>query len=169
MFIVHGLGEHCRRYDQLVGFLTAKLNFRVYSFDHRGHGRTLDTHPSSQRQGHRGHIHTDATAIMNDIELLIERADADGIEGSVPRFLLGHSLGGLFVASYAVERSLASLAGVILIGTRNRQLSNDFLMFLFLCIVSCRFSTGIGHCQSSKHLYPQARTSRSLAFPYRAG
>jgi alpha-beta hydrolase superfamily lysophospholipase len=37
--LVHGLGDHARRYDALAEFFTAK-GFTVYADDHRGHGET---------------------------------------------------------------------------------------------------------------------------------
>ena len=39
VIIVHGLCEHCGRYD----YVTERLNaagYSVYRFDHRGHGRS---------------------------------------------------------------------------------------------------------------------------------
>lgn len=37
--LVHGLGEHARRYDKLAAYLNA-AGFAVYATDHRGHGET---------------------------------------------------------------------------------------------------------------------------------
>ncbi|MDT5308158.1 MAG: hypothetical protein QOE48_3840, partial [Mycobacterium sp.] len=35
--LVHGMGEHLRRYDHVARALTAQ-GFAVYGHDHRGHG-----------------------------------------------------------------------------------------------------------------------------------
>src|SRR5262249_45434336 len=37
--IVHGLGEHCRRYDHVARRLNA-VGFDVVGYDHRGHGHS---------------------------------------------------------------------------------------------------------------------------------
>ena len=121
---MHGLGEHCHRYDRMVRFLTG-AGFRVYSFDQRGHGRTHRLPPQARTgtvlvQGHHGHIHSDARAVLDDIALLVRRADDEGVARAVPRFLLGHSLGGLFVTQYALTRDVSALAGLVLIGKQAR-------------------------------------------------
>lgn len=112
MFIVHGLGEHCHRYDRIIGFLNEN-GFRVHSFDHRGHGRTHN-HLSKEKQGHCGHISSEVEVIMKDISDLINKEEED-----VPKYLLGHSLGGLMAVYYAMTNdkiSSNSLTGLITIG-----------------------------------------------------
>lgn len=88
---------------------------RIYSFDHRGHGRTHHL-PENRKQGHLGHIDVDKSVIMQDIGQLIKRANDDGIPQTVPRFLLGHSLGGLMVIFYALTASELPLSGLICLG-----------------------------------------------------
>ena len=44
--IVHGIGEHCGRYPNIVSGLVAR-GHAVYGFDHCGHGRS---------PGRRGHV-----------------------------------------------------------------------------------------------------------------
>ena len=39
LLIAHGMAEHCRRYERFATALTA-AGYAVYSYDHRGHGRT---------------------------------------------------------------------------------------------------------------------------------
>lgn len=119
MFIVHGLGEHCHRYDRIVDFLTKK-NLRVYSFDHRGHGRTHHLPSGKPKQGHKGHIDANKQVIMDDIGQLVERARQDGVKDEVPKYLLGHSLGGLMVTYYALTREMTSFTGLICLGTFER-------------------------------------------------
>ena len=51
--IVHGLCEHCGRYD----YVTERLNtagYSIYRFDHRGHGRRSAQGPLSYERGHTG-------------------------------------------------------------------------------------------------------------------
>ncbi len=38
--LVHGMGEHLRRYDHVADALTS-AGFAVYGHDHRGHGASL--------------------------------------------------------------------------------------------------------------------------------
>lgn len=136
VFIVHGLGEHCHRYDRIIDFLTCR-GMRIYSFDHRGHGRTHHL-PENRKQGHKGHIDVDKSVIMQDIEQLIKRADDDGIPENIPRFLLGHSLGGLMVIYYALtHKQIKTLSGLIGLGK------------LFKLCSLLLFSTCDWHCETT--------------------
>jgi alpha-beta hydrolase superfamily lysophospholipase len=80
--LVHGLGEHCGRYDDFMQLL-AEHGFSVYAFDWAGHGRS---------DGKQGHATVEETFTTID--------DIIGEIGQVP-FLFGHSLGGLTVIRYA--------------------------------------------------------------------
>lgn len=135
MFIVHGLGEHCHRYDRIVEFLN-RQKIRVYSFDHRGHGRTHHLPPSPhprRLQGHKGHIDADKRVVMQDIQQLLGRAREDGIREEVPKYLLGHSLGGLMVIYYVLTEEIGRLSGLITIGTECRvQRFNTMCAFTFI-------------------------------------
>ncbi len=115
VFIVHGLGEHCHRYDRIIEFFTEQ-GIRVYSFDQRGHGRTHLLPQKHSKQGKQGHIHHDKEVIMDDIEQLLQRASQDGVPARIPRILLGHSLGGLFSIYYALTRDLTGISGLISLG-----------------------------------------------------
>lgn len=90
--LVHGFGEHSGRYDHL-GAWFARRNTAVYSFDLRGHGRSA---------GRRGHVDGFAD-YLNDLEIFLERVFEDAF--GLPVTLIGHSLGGLIVTAFAVERS----------------------------------------------------------------
>lgn len=82
VILVHGLGEHCGRYDDFMQLL-ADHGFSVYAFDWMGHGRS---------EGKQGHATVEDTfATLDDI--------MDDIDGKP--FLFGHSLGGLTVIRYA--------------------------------------------------------------------
>lgn len=98
--VVHGFGEHSGRYNYLVDFLVGR-GYAVYAFDQRGHGRS---------PGARGHINrwSDYRA---DVEAYLKLIG--GQNPGLPRFLLGHSLGGLVVADY-VLRAPVGLNGIIL-------------------------------------------------------
>lgn len=88
VLIVHGLGEHIGRYAQVAQHLNAQ-GWRVVGHDHRGHGRS---------EGARGAI-ARADDYLVDLALLVDavRATHPG-----PLMLLGHSLGGLIAARFAL-------------------------------------------------------------------
>ena len=97
--LVHGLGEHCGRYQHVAAALN-EAGFAVLACDQRGHGRSA---------GKRGAIPS-YDALMDDIGLLLEQA-SQRCPGK-PRFLYGHSLGGNEVINYTLRRKPA-LAGVV--------------------------------------------------------
>lgn len=97
--LVHGLGEHCGRYDHVAAALN-EAGYAVLACDKRGHGRS---------GGKRGVIPS-YEALMADIDLLLAQAE-QRFPGK-PRFLYGHSLGGNEVLNYAL-RCKPDLAGVI--------------------------------------------------------
>ncbi|MGW8265160.1 MAG: alpha/beta hydrolase [Longimicrobiales bacterium] len=87
VLLVHGLGEHSGRYRPLAEVLAAR-EISVFTFDLRGHGRS---------QGERG----DVSAFPRFLEDLLVMEEVMTAElPQSPRFLLGHSLGGLI----ALER-----------------------------------------------------------------
>ena len=96
--LVHGLGEHSGRYGHVADTL-ADAGYAVAAFDLRGHGAS---------PGRRGH--TPFPQTLGDLDALV--ADASDRYPDLPCFLYGHSLGGLLVLSYLVQRRPA-LAGAI--------------------------------------------------------
>ena len=105
--LVHGLGEHSGRYGHVAQALNG-AGYALLSFDLRGHGRS---------EGPRGHTPS-VESWMEDIAQLLEQA-AERFPGR-PRFLYGHSLGGLLVLNYVLRRRPA-LAGVIATGPALRS------------------------------------------------
>ncbi|MCG8419382.1 MAG: lysophospholipase [Proteobacteria bacterium] len=88
--VAHGYFEHCGRYRELAHVLT-RARISVLSYDMRGHGRSA---------GQRGHI-GDIGEYLDDLAAALEELDrrvrAAQPEPEVPRFLLGHSNGGLVI------------------------------------------------------------------------
>jgi alpha-beta hydrolase superfamily lysophospholipase len=99
--LVHGLGEHCGRYRRVATRLT-EAGYAVSSFDLRGHGHS---------GGRRGD--TRFAAAFADIDRLL--CDAADRFPDRPRFLYGHSLGGLLVLAYTLEHK-PEVAGVVATG-----------------------------------------------------
>ncbi len=103
LILVHGLCEHSGRYSNVVNHLTGQ-GFAVYSFDHRGHGRScekLGAHVNSWSEYHKD---------VGEFLKLVRGKEAD-----LPLFLMGHSMGGLIVLEYALDHP-EGLKGVIASG-----------------------------------------------------
>jgi alpha-beta hydrolase superfamily lysophospholipase len=97
--LVHGIGEHIRRYAN-VGVALAEKGYALLGFDLRGHGKS---------GGPRGHTPT-YDSLLDDITAFL--GQVDGRYPKLPRFLYGHSLGGNLVLNYALRRK-PDLRGVI--------------------------------------------------------
>lgn len=98
--LVHGLGEHCGRYEHWATLLN-QAGYSVLTYDLRGHGKS---------GGIRGHI-SSFNEYLNDTDLLLKEAEAR-FPGS-PHFLYGHSLGALILSNYVLLRK-PQLTGVII-------------------------------------------------------
>ena len=112
--IVHGLCEHCGRYD----YLTKRLNeagYSVYRFDHRGHGRS---------EGKK--VYYDSwEEISNDVYDVVQIAKGENAGKKL--IVLGHSMGGYAVTCFGTrfphEADLLVLSGAL---TRyNHKLAGD--------------------------------------------
>lgn len=85
--IVHGVGEHARRYAALAERLTA-AGYAVYADDHRGHGATGEAHLGIGHLGPRA-----IRGAMASVQEVAE--DLRLRHPSLPLVLLGHSWGSL--------------------------------------------------------------------------
>ncbi len=102
VFIIHGLGEHCQRYNHLAKVFTAN-NINVYSLDLPGHGLSA---------GIRGHIQSFdeyQTTVLKRVATVREQL------ADKPLFLIGHSMGGL-IASRLLLSHQDKFAGALLSG-----------------------------------------------------
>lgn len=102
VILVHGYGEHAGRYQHVAAALNAH-GYTVTGIDHRGHG---------QSGGRRADV-IRFDDFVDDLHSLVERIRQDN--PNPPRFVLGHSLGGLIATRY-VLRHQDELAGLILSG-----------------------------------------------------
>lgn len=117
--VIHGAGEHCRRYDEIASRLSA-LGYFAFAHDHVGHG---------QSEGPRMQV-SDFQVFVRDtlqhFDLICKRYP------DLPIFLLGHSMGGAISILAASERS-DKVAGVVLIGPLiegNPDVVSPFKIFL---------------------------------------
>jgi acylglycerol lipase len=97
--VVHGLGDHARRYEGLARELNA-VGVAVVAQDHRGHAGS---------GGARQRLDS-IDQLLADVELALQEAARR--HPGVPVFLHGHSLGGLVVTQYAARKG-QGLAGVV--------------------------------------------------------
>jgi len=116
---VHGLGEHCSRYEEFFNVL-AGAGITVNSFDHRGHGYS---------KGKRGHLLF--SQAFEDITLIAGKADKN-----LPHFLFGHSMGGGMVLSYVLDyiahkRTTPHITGVVASGAMLRSPTVESQPFTF--------------------------------------
>jgi len=92
LVLVHGLGEHSGRYEHVAEHLVAR-GVVVHAYDHLGHGRS---------GGRRGWMRGYAD-LLDDLQWFHQRAAAHS--AGVPLVLFGHSMGGLIVTTYLLDRA----------------------------------------------------------------
>jgi alpha-beta hydrolase superfamily lysophospholipase len=90
--LVHGYAEHCGRYGHVADALVRE-EASVYAYDQRGHGRS---------EGTRAYVES-FDDLLDDLDHVLDAATARLPDG--PRFLFGHSMGGLVVLLHALKRS----------------------------------------------------------------
>lgn len=94
LLVVHGYFEHGGRYAELAEVLAAR-GIETWALDLRGHGRS---------EGRRGHVTTFA-AYLDDVDAALQASRE--VLPSTPRFVLGHSMGGLVAYLWAAQRPYA--------------------------------------------------------------
>ena len=112
--VVHGLGEHSRRYLHLVSTLL-DAGFVVVADDHAGHGRT------AMDSGVWADAGDDAARVVvaDALRLQAEARDRLGERFSVselPWVVYGHSWGSMIARAMAADDAGRSLAGLVLGG-----------------------------------------------------
>lgn len=101
VILLHGLGSHSGRFNNIVQYLVP-AGYIVYALDLRGHGRS---------SGLRGHLN-DWSEYRADLSRFLQVID--GQCSNCPRFVLGHSLGGMITLDYGLRYPTA-LQGMITI------------------------------------------------------
>ncbi|WP_285247995.1 alpha/beta fold hydrolase [Pseudarthrobacter sp. efr-133-R2A-89] len=105
--LIHGLGEHSRRYLHLISTLV-DAGFVVVAGDHAGHGRT------AMQQGTWGDAGEDAAKVVVADEVTLQ-AKARAALPQLPYVVFGHSWGSMIARGMAVDPQ-AQLSGLILCG-----------------------------------------------------
>lgn len=106
--LVHGFGEHSRRYFHMIVSLM-DAGFVVAADDHIGHGKTAMVNDMWSDWGDAG-----AHTMMEDEHTLVQIVK--DIYPDLPYFMYGHSMGS-FIARDYIAKYGDELAGVILCGT----------------------------------------------------
>ncbi|KAF6303051.1 monoglyceride lipase [Rhinolophus ferrumequinum] len=101
IFVSHGAGEHCGRYDELAQMLVG-LELLVFAHDHVGHG---------QSEGERMVV-SDFHVFIRDVLQHVDTVQKD--YPGLPVFLLGHSMGGAIAILTAAEKP-GYFSGMVLI------------------------------------------------------
>lgn len=101
VLLVHGLGEHAGRYEELARRLN-NLGFAVRGYDHYGHGES---------GGVRGGLPSDQRLVEDLADVL--GSTRKRMDAGTPLILLGHSMGGL-VAAQLVAQGLVRVEGLVL-------------------------------------------------------
>jgi len=108
LHILHGMAEHCLRYDDFAKHL-CNQGFIVWAHDHRQHGYSIGHHEAGYFD------RTDSwDAIIEDVGI-VQRAFHD-LYKDKPMFMLGHSMGSLILRSY-IQSHQTNLMGVIIMGS----------------------------------------------------
>ena len=100
LLIVHGLGEYCGRYMNVVNHFVP-LGYAVYGLDHIGHGKSGGERELVNR-------FEDFTDTLTTYLKMVK-----GWQSGKPIFLLGHSLGGLISTYYLLDHQ-AEFKGAII-------------------------------------------------------
>ena len=97
--LVHGMGEHLRRYDHVADALTS-AGFVVYGHDHRGHGASLAAGDEPGQLGHNGW-----SALVDDLNLAVAHAKSD--HPGLPVVMVAHSMGSFATQQFLLDHGTA--------------------------------------------------------------
>ena len=97
--LIHGIGEHCRRYDALGEALQA-AGYAMIGYDRQGFG---------QSDGKRGYV-KEFSHFYDEIGQLVLECERNYPD--LPVFLYGHSMGGNLLLNYIIRRK-PQIAGAI--------------------------------------------------------
>src|SRR5258705_7910649 len=93
--LVHGMGEHLRRYDHVAEALTS-AGYVVYGDDHRGHGASLATGDEPGHLGPQGW-----SALVDVLNVVVAQAKS-GHPG-LPIVIVAHSMGSFATQQFLLD------------------------------------------------------------------
>lgn len=94
--ILHGMAEHCARYDDFARFLVEQ-GYTVYAHDHRKHGKSIKNNQSIGIMGRNDSFKN----IIKDVKIVQDYIKEN--ENNAEIVLLGHSMGSLICRRYLQE------------------------------------------------------------------
>lgn len=123
--VIHGLGEHAGRYQELCNYL-AQAGYYVVVSDLRGHGHSVK--------------HVRALGQLSSFRILVDdqislSSHLRALHPELPLYILGHSMGSL-VAQLHMQSYSPNCAGYILSGSFSKQFNLDR--------IAARLSTFLG-------------------------
>jgi len=125
VYIVHGYAEYCGRHHMFATEL-ARAGYIVFAFDLQGHGKS---------QGDRAYVENfqDYTA---DLIQLVQETSAE-LPADLPKFLFGHSMGGLISLWTVFEMPENAWNGLILSAPLiQSKIKGPFLEFIAKTLAS---------------------------------
>lgn len=140
--VIHGVCEHSGRLANLTDGLVER-GFSTFTIDLRGHGRSDDA-PAGGGAGKRVHVER-FDDYLEDVERALTWAREQEPDG--PRFLLGHSMGGLIVLRHGLRYPAAGLRGLIALSPALRlplwkELGARFVARPLVALTGGRFAVG---------------------------
>lgn len=112
----HGLGEHSKRYNNLLEALH-NYDFSFFSYDMRGHGKSA---------GKRGDVENFLRFVLDLEEYIYFIKNEYKINKP---FLLGHSLGGLITSYFCVRHTNQEEIKALLLSAPALKIDLDFLQY----------------------------------------
>lgn len=105
--LIHGLGEHCRRYDEMAAWYNQR-GIALVGYDRQGFGRS---------EGQKGYA-KDYREYVDEIARLL--ISCEKRYPDLPVFLYGHSMGGQLLLRYLIRRH-PQISGAIVSGPHIRE------------------------------------------------
>lgn len=106
--IVHGLGEHCGRYDHFASFMAGQ-GFLVVAADHMGHGGSVS------EELPYGHFEGGWFKAVGDVIRLLKTTRLEYPD--LPYILLGHAMGASMVRTLLAQYPKSGVSAAILCGS----------------------------------------------------
>jgi len=130
LLIVHGMAEHGDRYQHVAEYFTKK-SFSVFALDHKGHGK------SDGRPGHIDHFSNYSAGVY----ALLQKIKNEFPD--TPRFLVGHSMGGLISANFLLKHQ-GDFTGCVLSGPALKAVDEPSSLLLAINRVISRLMPTLG-------------------------